>query len=299
MDMIIGIISGAIIGGITNSIAIKMLFRPLNPIKIGGYQLPFTPGVIPKEKERLALKIGQVVSEELLSEEVLRNHLLNATIYEKLESSIEDYLTAELKNTETLYSQLSLMISPMHIDEIKEAFKEKASAKIYSKVLSMEIEKIIIQKLVESFKEGAFASKLGPMSFFINDHLVEGIGTKIEPIIAQFIEEEGEKLIYEQTSQEVDDLLDLTLSDIAEKVYKYKDTLVEAAKEGYKHLVETKLGEILEVINMQNMIQNKILSLDTETMEKIILDIMHKELNAVIGFGVILGMIMGAIASIL
>ena len=38
-------IAGAIIAYITNVIAIKMLFRPLNEIRVFGIRVPFTPGI--------------------------------------------------------------------------------------------------------------------------------------------------------------------------------------------------------------------------------------------------------------
>ncbi|MCL6616572.1 MAG: DUF445 family protein, partial [Anoxybacillus ayderensis] len=37
---------GALIGGMTNSLAIKMLFRPYRPMYIAGRRIPFTPGLI-------------------------------------------------------------------------------------------------------------------------------------------------------------------------------------------------------------------------------------------------------------
>ena len=39
---------GAIIGYVTNAIAIRMLFRPFNEIRVLGLRLPFTPGLIPR-----------------------------------------------------------------------------------------------------------------------------------------------------------------------------------------------------------------------------------------------------------
>ena len=57
---------GGLIGLITNSLAIKMLFRPHRAIYIGRFRVPFTPGLIPKEKERIAGAIGEVISKYLL-----------------------------------------------------------------------------------------------------------------------------------------------------------------------------------------------------------------------------------------
>ena len=66
---------GAIIGYVTNRIAIKMLFRPLNPKRFLGVRVPLTPGVIPRNRFDLAHNIGRMVSEQLLSPQALREQL--------------------------------------------------------------------------------------------------------------------------------------------------------------------------------------------------------------------------------
>lgn len=38
------VVVGAVIGGFTNLLAIRMLFRPYKPIYMFGKQLPLTPG---------------------------------------------------------------------------------------------------------------------------------------------------------------------------------------------------------------------------------------------------------------
>lgn len=58
---IIGPIVGGIIGGFTNKVAIKMLFRPHTAKYIGRVHIPLTPGIIPKEKGRIARAIGDVM----------------------------------------------------------------------------------------------------------------------------------------------------------------------------------------------------------------------------------------------
>jgi uncharacterized membrane protein YheB (UPF0754 family) len=60
---------GALIGWLTNFLAIKMLFRPRQPRVVLGL---LVQGVIPRRQRDLALKIGEVVEEELLkSEDIL------------------------------------------------------------------------------------------------------------------------------------------------------------------------------------------------------------------------------------
>lgn len=59
----------AAIGGVTNHLAIKMLFRPRNRWQIGGMGIPFTPGLIPKRQPELAKALGVVVRDYLLTPE--------------------------------------------------------------------------------------------------------------------------------------------------------------------------------------------------------------------------------------
>ena len=57
---------GALIGWITNIFAIKLLFRPIKPIKIPLTRFTIV-GLIPKRKKEIAKNIGEVVAKELIS----------------------------------------------------------------------------------------------------------------------------------------------------------------------------------------------------------------------------------------
>ncbi|HIK45676.1 MAG TPA: DUF445 domain-containing protein [Leptolyngbyaceae cyanobacterium M65_K2018_010] len=64
---------GGVIGYFTNDIAIKMLFRPYRPWFIGKQRIPFTPGLIPSNQERLAKRISDTIMGSLLTPEELQN----------------------------------------------------------------------------------------------------------------------------------------------------------------------------------------------------------------------------------
>ncbi|MDR1867545.1 MAG: DUF445 family protein [Treponema sp.] len=95
-------IIGAAIGYITNSIAIKMLFRPLKARYIFNIRVPFTPGVLPKQREKLAENIGAMVERELFTPALLRERLRNTTVYQALHDSmanaIEQFFNTPLCN---------------------------------------------------------------------------------------------------------------------------------------------------------------------------------------------------------
>lgn len=64
---------GGVIGYFTNDIAIKMLFRPYRTIYIGGRRVPFTPGLIPSNQERLAKRVADTIMGSLLTPKELQN----------------------------------------------------------------------------------------------------------------------------------------------------------------------------------------------------------------------------------
>src|SRR6056297_169811 len=82
---------GAVIGYITNDIAIKMLFRPLKARHIGPLRIPFTPGIIPRQREKLADSIGLMVSRELITEDAIRRQISSPTFKATLSKRIRDF----------------------------------------------------------------------------------------------------------------------------------------------------------------------------------------------------------------
>jgi uncharacterized membrane protein YheB (UPF0754 family) len=88
---------GALIGYVTNAAAIKMLFRPLKPVRIFGVRLPFTPGVLPRERHKLADSIGSMVERKLLTPELLREQLMREDARSSLRASIAKYTDKALE----------------------------------------------------------------------------------------------------------------------------------------------------------------------------------------------------------
>lgn len=97
---------GAAIGGVTNHLAIKMLFRPLKPIYIWGKQLPFTPGLIPKRREDLAIQLGRTVVDHLLTAEGIRNKFKEPAFLKDLEKWAEAEVCKIFESQKTLLGWL-------------------------------------------------------------------------------------------------------------------------------------------------------------------------------------------------
>ncbi len=62
---------GALAGGLTNTVAIWMLFHPYDAPRIGRWRIAFFQGAVPKNQPRLAAAIGRTVGNRLLTPEDL------------------------------------------------------------------------------------------------------------------------------------------------------------------------------------------------------------------------------------
>lgn len=83
---------GAIIGGFTNFIAIKMLFRPYKTLYLGKWRLPFTPGLIPKRRDELSTQLGRTIVDHLLTPETFKKRFLNDEMRTRTENWIQRQL---------------------------------------------------------------------------------------------------------------------------------------------------------------------------------------------------------------
>ena len=102
LSYIIAPLLGGVIGYITNDIAIRMLFRPHKAKYVFGIHIPFTPGIIPKEKGRIAEAVGGVISENLMNKEVLEKYLLYEDMVGKVRSAVEEFIATKQRKNETV-----------------------------------------------------------------------------------------------------------------------------------------------------------------------------------------------------
>lgn len=171
--MAVSPVIGAIIGYFTNWLAIKMLFRPHHEKRILGRRLPFTPGLIPKERFTLSKKIGETATNYVLTEEVLESSI---QIDREKIIAIADEIFMNLKNSE---KTLGDIIGTENIDKIILDFlRNHISDQLIENICNFASEKISLfledsenlQKIMSSIKNAA-VSKVGKLSGFIEEIL--------------------------------------------------------------------------------------------------------------------------------
>ena len=84
---------GGLIGYITNVIAVKMLFRPYEPLKIPLTKFEIV-GLIPKRRKEIAKSIAETVKKEILSEDDIFDNLVT----EDDKKKIVEYIIKKIKD---------------------------------------------------------------------------------------------------------------------------------------------------------------------------------------------------------
>ncbi|MBI4538761.1 MAG: DUF445 family protein [Gemmatimonadetes bacterium] len=87
---------GALAGGITNTIAIWMLFHPYTPPRLGRWRLRGFQGAIPKNQERLAKAIGRTVGTQLLTAGDVARTVGDRAFRKAFDQRLRDFIDALL-----------------------------------------------------------------------------------------------------------------------------------------------------------------------------------------------------------
>jgi uncharacterized membrane protein YheB (UPF0754 family) len=141
-------IVGGLIGWITNILAIKLLFRPINPIKIPILNIEIL-GLIPKRKNEIATNIGEVISNELLSIDDILEQALKNSDGENFNSYIIDKIKNIINEKLNIIPMPFRMMASPYIDEILNKEVPSAINEISDDLLNKAKENVNIQEIVE------------------------------------------------------------------------------------------------------------------------------------------------------
>lgn len=281
---------GGFIGLITNGIAIKMLFRPHYPVKIGNFKLPFTPGLIPKEKPRIAKAIGQVVGANLLDTDTLQKALLSDTIQESIYKKVDTVIDQMGCEEGNLYEYLERKglaeTSDLAVSKIGGSVSEYLSNYIVEQQLSNQVLQYAVDKMMEH---------LNPMILMMAEPAIEKAKPAILEKMNEIILEECPHMVNGYIGENYANWMEKPMKDVAIWLWPKKDMIKEKLWEVYVALVEKQSARFIQRLNVSEIVENKINEFDVAYLEELIMEISRKELNALVWMGGLLGIIIGTI----
>ncbi len=323
---------GAVIGYITNDIAIRMLFRPHEAKYLFGRKIPFTPGIIPKEKGRLAASIGTTISANLMNQEVLEKHLLSKEMKDKIMEAVLRFIEKQKTNNETLREFLSHYLLPQEIDDIARSGGNDLTELIYTKLATSDVGNDIahlavahVMKKMQHFGSG-FGDKLadegighgggfgdmisrgidrlfGRSGSRFTSQFISSLAEPVEKLLAKNINEilqkNSREIVGNLISTETDNLLSRKVSTLLADKDEELSRASQSILSMYEKMISEQLPKILKAVNISQIVESRINEMDMRDVEKIIFEVMDKELKAIVRLGALLGFIMGWINCLL
>ena len=160
-ELILIVLISAIIGWITNYLAIKMLFRPYKEINLGLFKIQ---GLIPRRRAEIGQGIANVIEKELISVKDVIENIDRDKFSIKLEELIDQILQKNLKSklkemfplmqfflTDNVMSEISSTIKNVVMenqDKIIEVFSNYAEDNIkFTLIISEKISSFSLDKL--------------------------------------------------------------------------------------------------------------------------------------------------------
>ncbi len=290
INFLIGPLVGGVIGYITNHIAIKMLFKPLKPVYIFNKQLPFTPGMIPREQERIAKTIGTVIEKELIDTEMLKQSLLAEETTTKIEAMIYDSLKTMQQSTESIEHFLGERLGEETVQKVADELQAKLTADLTAKLNEANIVEPMIDQLIETVK-----SSVGPMMMFVGQGIIDAIKEKATEMGTRYIQEEGGVFVASFVADQKEALMHKPVFEVADKLLEEREKINEIVLKQYRYLIETTLQKTVEEMKIGQLIESKIKQYEPKEMEKLILGVVNKELKAIVWLGALLGAMMGLV----
>ncbi len=176
----------ALVGYLTNWVAIRMLFRPHKEKRLFGLRLPFTPGLIPRKRAELAESIAQAVGEHLLTEEAISRRFaapeMRAKLAELIHEQVQGLLAREL-------GSLNSLIPPQLQKEWADfiaGLKERMNSWLASLLHSPELEALLRAHLSRRVEE-ALAR---PIEELLPQDLLESLPRRLGEFLAELAEDE-------------------------------------------------------------------------------------------------------------
>ena len=318
LSYIIAPLLGCVIGYITNDIAIRMLFRPHKAKYVFGIHIPFTPGIIPKEKGRIAEAVGGVISENLMNKEVLEKYLLSEDMVGKVRSAVKEFISTQQRNDETVVQFLGHYLSKEEIDTFaqninqsitKQTYEKLADSSVGEKVAHIAIDHVAQKLTIDGAQEllsgiGGALGGLGGMAagLFGGNIVAKFLGMLREPAehflaknINTMLRDNGEEIVSNMIGGEVDNFLNKPVSKLLEGHEEQLAQAVNTIESIYRSIITEHLPKILQSIDISKIVRERINEMDVNETEKLIFQVMDKELKAIVWLGALLGLVMGSI----
>ncbi len=140
----------ALIGWLTNKVAIKMLFRPMRPVHIFGW---VWQGLVPRRQSEIAARTGEIVEKELLGKHIIRENIERVDLAPYLQDLAAQLIDEGISGFVKKIPLLGSFIDETKLETLRNVVSKEAAKMaptIRSKLAEEAEQKLDISSYVES-----------------------------------------------------------------------------------------------------------------------------------------------------
>ncbi len=283
VTLLAGPIVGALIGILTNYIAVKMLFHPYTEKHIGKLHVPFTPGIVPRRQAALAAALGKMVGETLVRREDIKRALCS--------DEVSGAVVGGILSLPPIRSSGEALIGSTY-DVQRDRILNAATDRIVLGISSLDLAGIFTKEGVAAISSTHQKNPL--IAMFLNENTIAGVAGPLAERVRGYLEGDGKLKIKE--------MLEAELAKIEEKpigeMLGDKAQMEPLLKNIYLRLVEEHADAIAARFHIDKIVEQRVSAMQPKDLEDLILSVMKKELGAVIRLGAVIGFVMGLITTL-
>ena len=261
--------------------------------------IPFTPGIIPKEKPRIAKAVGEAVSANLLDAETMSQTLLSDEMLEKISTELDGLLYRIYNSQLSIREFASRYADDAEIENVSAILEHHISESICKRLNDKAIGEGVAEMAIRHVQEKLSDGFLGKLGAGILDVMRDSAKRLLADNINEMLRNIAPDMIGRLVKEESQRIQNMPISNILENQTEMLSKIKEIVLKAYKSVVTNNLPKILAAINIQKIIEDRLNGMDMAETEKLIISVMDKELKALVWFGVALGFLMGFVTDLM
>jgi uncharacterized membrane protein YheB (UPF0754 family) len=282
---------GCLVGYITNSLAVKMLFRPYRTIRIWKFRIPFTPGMIPKRQKELSAAMGKMVQGHLLTTEAIQKRLLSPDVKSAVIGEVSSAVFTAVQG-KTIYGAAESVSGAPEAERLKEHLTGWISERILLECHQIDFHRALARE-VKPFLDrnlGGFAA------MFVNDKTIDLLTRAAADRIMEKLDCDGQRLLEPLVAAEINEILSLTLDDALIQTGVSQEKFLQLLSRVYDRAVRQNINEIVTALDVAAIVENKVAEMNVRELEQLVTSIMKRELRGIINLGGLIGLVLGGLS---
>ncbi|HZS09772.1 MAG TPA: DUF445 family protein [Blastocatellia bacterium] len=250
-------------------LAVKMLFRPHHPIHVFGWQLPLTPGMLPKERGRFIEALSTVIAERLLDIETIADELM------KLDLHGEITTLAQREYLQHSQSESTIQIVAEHLRERLYQLRDSVEKRWE---ITRALRKIVEEEMGRRF---SLLRRMAADYFLDDEALYRIVGDSINKLAEQIADS-----LYVRTT-------------IAQAMAQIPETVLSRGPVVQTSTINNFVMTLSQRLDFRAILINRLSALSNEDIEQLVMETAGREIRAIVWFGAGIGFVVGVVQTLI